>query len=1196
LSGFNPDNLIFEGYSKSQYLKSGQLPEGVVQVWFEAWDSYRNFNISGASKALIWLFQNEAPSLNLPEDKKQISFADPQNIVFNWAAGQSPYSVAGLTNQYKFEIWEIWPDDLNAEEVALSSTPAYTTTLSSTTLVYGTDCPILQTGRRYAWRVTAFDPDGKKQYKNNGRSTVRSFRFGRDCSVPDFKLDKVTTSKATLSWDNDSRYTAYTLRYRNKGKSDANWYEQAGSTTGSSLSGLSPATQYEVQLQGTCYEQAGGYSSSLTVQTAQELSYNCGSTVTDTSTSGKDLLPTLLHNDYFKAYDFDIQVESATGASGIFSGSGYARVPLLSFVKFKVSFTNITLNSSYKMVKGSVTLDYDESNGLVADITNALRSLGLTSGGGQTTFSDILTTAATTDTTLTVVSADTSTMILAPTVAGSSPITLTTNTGLVAISNSTEGSTQYVADTNTGTLYSGSTTGTGSTQPTVSNKPLSYTVAFGAHKNQDYGFDLPGNGHPEGNYGTANIGGSSVQLPWKSVAGNSADRLVLGIKGPAADTAVHFISTSGNLVMAAAGNSSNLPSGTNLSNYTTFKQVLVAGTQNADQVKAWYYQADTTKTTTAKADSSATDSTTAKQAATRILAGAVNLAVYDNVEQNVCVVEVDKAIAPDASYIQAYLNTLYAPAVIKWKVSKASLSTDISGTFDNTIGARMGYNDAEKALCSLVKSQSYYNSNTLYLLYLEKPTTHSEIKGHMPFNELFGFIYGKNQSGLEVPRSMAHELGHGAFRLYHTFSNKNDYVQDSLSTQNLMDYTNGTELLKYQWDECHKWHLGINWFADGDEAASSSSSISCDCSGSKSVCGTMLALLNKIKDAYANSSSFKMSATSPLVSDIKINGTCYKLVIISTGYNGDVSINPRTDLTNSSTFTYTNTYTYNAYGIVYKDWLKIGVYYQANSDATVQESNRKVAEESFNNVKKWLFSGTSSTDKELVSVDLLLQIFGTNDNALFIKTVQPYLNTYMNKFNINTSLRIAHFLAQIGYETGYFSPDKLEEDLYYKACGIRRIFCQSCYKKDKCPTIQTCDCDLVYKTPNFNENRADMCENPQNYARNPSKISMAAYGGYHGRGFIHLSLKSNYVSIYNYLKDHGCSPKDFVSTPKYLSEDYETAAMSACAFFRKKGCNAQADNDNFDGVMNIVNMYDSDEAKTARKALLEKIKGIMNIQ
>jgi hypothetical protein len=131
----------------------------------------------------------------------------------------------------------------------------------------------------------------------------------------------------------------------------------------------------------------------------------------------------------------------------------------------------------------------------------------------------------------------------------------------------------------------------------------------------------------------------------------------------------------------------------------------------------------------------------------------------------------------------------------------------------------MGYNDAEKALCSLVRSQSYYNSNTLYLLYLEKPTTHSEIKGHMPFNELFGFIYGKNQSGLEVPRSMAHELGHGAFRLYHTFSNNNDYVQDSLSTQNLMDYASGTELLKYQWDECHKWHLGINWFADGDEAA-----------------------------------------------------------------------------------------------------------------------------------------------------------------------------------------------------------------------------------------------------------------------------------------------------------------------------------------------------------------------------------------
>jgi hypothetical protein len=65
---------------------------------------------------------------------------------------------------------------------------------------------------------------------------------------------------------------------------------------------------------------------------------------------------------------------------------------------------------------------------------------------------------------------------------------------------------------------------------------------------------------------------------------------------------------------------------------------------------------------------------------------------------------------------------------------------------------------------------------------------------------------------------MAHELGHGAFRLKHTFSDENSFVQDQGQTPNLMDYASGSELLKYQWDECHDFDLGCNWFEDGDEA------------------------------------------------------------------------------------------------------------------------------------------------------------------------------------------------------------------------------------------------------------------------------------------------------------------------------------------------------------------------------------------
>jgi hypothetical protein len=134
----------------------------------------------------------------------------------------------------------------------------------------------------------------------------------------------------------------------------------------------------------------------------------------------------------------------------------------------------------------------------------------------------------------------------------------------------------------------------------------------------------------------------------------------------------------------------------------------------------------------------------------------------------------------------------------------------------------MNYNDAQDALITAYKNQETINIKALYLFFIKENTTHSDIKGHMPFNRQFGFIYAANQSITELTRTMAHELGHGAFRLKHTFSNENEFVQDQGQTPNLMDYASDSELLKYQWDECHDFDLGCNWFEDGDDGASKS--------------------------------------------------------------------------------------------------------------------------------------------------------------------------------------------------------------------------------------------------------------------------------------------------------------------------------------------------------------------------------------
>jgi len=63
-----------------------------------------------------------------------------------------------------------------------------------------------------------------------------------------------------------------------------------------------------------------------------------------------------------------------------------------------------------------------------------------------------------------------------------------------------------------------------------------------------------------------------------------------------------------------------------------------------------------------------------------------------------------------------------------------------------------------------------------------------------------GFVFLNNVSADGVARIAAHELGHGAFRLYHTFSSDNRYILPEGTTDNLMDYNGGTALYKYQWD------------------------------------------------------------------------------------------------------------------------------------------------------------------------------------------------------------------------------------------------------------------------------------------------------------------------------------------------------------------------------------------------------------
>jgi len=139
------------------------------------------------------------------------------------------------------------------------------------------------------------------------------------------------------------------------------------------------------------------------------------------------------------------------------------------------------------------------------------------------------------------------------------------------------------------------------------------------------------------------------------------------------------------------------------------------------------------------------------------------------------------------------------------------------------------------------------------------------------------------------------------------------------------------------------------------------------------------------------------------------------------------------------------------------------------------------------------------------------------------------------KFQINTPLRLAHFLAQCGHESGGFRAT--QENLNYSAKGLNGIF------KKYFPT------EAAAKA----------------YERQPAKIASKVYGGrmgngpestgegykFRGRGYIQLTGKENYTAFGKSINE------DILSNPDKVAANY--ALLSAAWFFNKNGLHKMAD-------------------------------------
>lgn len=135
-----------------------------------------------------------------------------------------------------------------------------------------------------------------------------------------------------------------------------------------------------------------------------------------------------------------------------------------------------------------------------------------------------------------------------------------------------------------------------------------------------------------------------------------------------------------------------------------------------------------------------------------------------------------------------------------------------------------------------------------------------------------------------------------------------------------------------------------------------------------------------------------------------------------------------------------------------------------------------------------------------------------------------YFAKYCDKYNINTPLRLAHFLSQVNHESGDMK--YIEENLNYSAKRLLQVF------------------HKYFKT----------LEEAKKYEYKPEKIANKIYANrmgngdeqsgdgyrYRGRGPIQLTGKNNYILFANWVKN-----KDIINNPDLILKDNDLLVLTA---------------------------------------------------
>jgi|GEM_PF-2704451 len=800
---FSPANLNFSGITKREFEKTGALPAGFYQFCFEVLEYNRGVKISNSICANGWLILNDPPLINLPRNGEKLVPTQPQNVVFQWTPRHTGSPNSAFSTEYDIKLVELWPANRNPNDAILTSPPILEVTTRSTTLIYDVSQTPLEAGRHYALQIKAKSIVGAEEldlFKNNGKSEVITFIYGDPCTVPQsIFAESNSATRFTVKWTGALNHTGYSLKYRLADSPTAEWYTSTTLTPDAGISGLLSGTTYEYQVAGSCGNFESEYSGVARIKTlsAGEQGYTCGMPLEQFNLDPANLIDVLKVGEVIQAGDFDVKVAKVSGSSGTFSGEGVIEVPFFNKAKIKAEFSSIVVNKDMRMVSGYMNVTGAGVEVVPSGFTNLIDQLSETLSALDTALTNIENNlpkpfdefAFVADTMLTLPGP----VIVSQETDGSVVIT-DANGNEHRLPQGTEAT--VVDDQGNGTLIDANGKAhnvSGAVATAAGNREYNLMLRFAeSQSNHLYGFDAITSGAPDGLKKLYDKLEDDYYVPFKAIETGKTDLVSAILEGTAIDKSKLRFERGGVPVTAPPFSGSNTTV-TVSANMGGEQEALIAvlpadGEGAKDQVL-----------------------------------GRVNVATYNQIQKVVHIVPVNGNDYKfgGAGSLQNELNKIYSQAVVSWSVQiENGIQVEGINPFNvGETGLLTNYTDHMKKVISAYKSAAgMQNDENNFYLFLVNAPSDPKITGYMPRSKQSGFIFSdQHNSESAIARTMAHELGHGAFNLHHTFMEENFSLPKN-STDNLMDYAEGTKLYKYQWDMIRYPAVVMGVF-EGDEEA-----------------------------------------------------------------------------------------------------------------------------------------------------------------------------------------------------------------------------------------------------------------------------------------------------------------------------------------------------------------------------------------